>query len=508
MKSLILCTALAVAGTVHAATITVTTNAIPNISPSQCGLIDAFESALFATSINGCQQGDASANVIQLQADEVYTLLQAYDNADPVISGPVGMPEISNFVTIEGNNATIQRGYNLSCVIDDIEDSNDFRIFAVNLDGGLIANDLTIANGCMDGAYLGAGMFNMGDLSLNNVAFLDNNANFDGAGLYAQSGSYSIGGGLFSNNTSSNGRGGGAYLTGQTVIVNSHFEGNSADDFGGGLAIGFQVFGDTANVVNSTFVENTAVGAGGAISGTDLQISESRFHGNTADSGGAVHTSGGQSQIEASVFIENIGTGKGGALFVEAATDIVGTTIANNTALVQGGGIFNASDDLTLLNSTLSGNLAQGHGGGVFATADLELTYVTLWNNRSDIVGHGVYLFDNPTFTATRSILGSTAVGATCDSSSGVFVSNAGYEDDGSCGGVPFGAPDLSPLGHYGGPTPVHMPYSFPIVDGIACDAIANDQRGFSRGDTGDCDLGAVENHNDVIFADKFSLSD
>ncbi|MDA2921473.1 hypothetical protein MYX76_18610, partial [Desulfobacterota bacterium AH_259_B03_O07] len=76
-----------------------------------------------------------------------------------------------------------------------------------------------------------------------------------------------------------------------------------------------------------------------------------------------------------------------------------GSTISNNTAGEQGGGIRNIFSDITIINGTISGNSAGDGGGGIYndpfgiETPDLatvDLNNVTIAFNTADSDGDGV----------------------------------------------------------------------------------------------------------------------
>lgn len=69
------------------------------------------------------------------------------------------------------------------------------------------------------------------------------------------------------------------------TIINTTISGNSAPDFGGGIAGG----GWRVTIVNSTISGNTAGNSGGGISGTFLNIMNSTIRGNSAGSGGNIY---------------------------------------------------------------------------------------------------------------------------------------------------------------------------------------------------------------------------
>ena len=140
-----------------------------------------------------------------------------------------------------------------------------------------------------------------------------------------------------------------------------------------------------------------------------LTVNNSIFEGNSTDdlssggfgtrSGGAIHISGrsnnfiNDSRFENNtVTRENAEIVNGGAIFSESregTLTIRGTTIANNVAEHNGGGVY-SSASLVIEDSTISDNRTWfGSGGGVFVVGRFGFTTVTVTNstlsgNRSD----------------------------------------------------------------------------------------------------------------------------
>ena len=134
------------------------------------------------------------------------------------------------------------------------------------------------------------------------------------------------------------------------------------------------------------------------------------FSVNVAGAGGGLSAAGGAAvDLRDAVFLQNraagraangIGEalpGRGGAVLIDDGRVVLSgdSSVRNNTAVGDGGGLFNA-DGLALENTTVTGNVAgfggTGIGGGVF-TADGALTRLTdplIENNRpDDLAGPG-----------------------------------------------------------------------------------------------------------------------
>src|SRR5262249_54070692 len=154
--------------------------------------------------------------------------------------------------------------------------------------------------------------------------------------------------------------------------------------FGGGiLNIG------TLNVINST-IANSIVGVGnqpgvggGILNlGGTVSLNGSTVSGNIAvfspcyqappgdgyrggcgGGGGIYNTAGGMITATNSKLSENSSIDGGGLLNYNGTATLTDSTLMNNTAFSNGGGIENASSGvLTVTNSTISGNLAYGQG--------------------------------------------------------------------------------------------------------------------------------------------------
>jgi len=211
--------------------------------------------------------------------------------------------------------------------------------------------------------------------------------------------------------------------------------------------------------------------------------------------------------ITNSVISSNTSAAGGGLDNVGGALAITNSAIISNTASLFGGGLFNNSL-LTLTNSTVSGNAAaQGAGlyasGGccVFPTA-VAIAYSTISNNTATTQGGGL---DNESGLALVVVTGTLLAGNAPANCAGTPATEGqGYNLDSgvSCGlaqptDLSTTNPLLGPLAYNGGPTPTMalLPGS-PASDHGGASATgcpATDQRGIRRPQGPACDIGAFE---------------
>ena len=491
-----ICAALA-AGTAHAATFNVTTNADSGPGSLRQALIDAGD--------------NAEADVIELSAISGQTIA--------LTSGALysGFDEI----TVNGAGVTINAGGD-SRVIESYSSDltlNDLTITGGNADieqrgggvgpgGGIyiITADLTLNNTMVTGNIAGregGGISVVGydsNVTINDSVISGNTGSKYGGGLFAYTGYGDIsitgstisgnsveGGGLQPpppdpgpNNTGSNlaqrlaarlkdpeqrpaalqgepgggGQGGGGMLLnnfGNVEIIDSTISGNSAA-FGAGLTAVTSDFG-FVTVEGSTFSANQADQFGGAgvlQSRSGTRMSNSTISGNSSGgfNGGIVFYSGGG------------GPERGDVVPVQ----IEFTTVTGNSALEIGGVGISSNAPASIRGSVIAGNSAAtdpdiGFEPGSAATADVEFS-----------------LIGTPTSSGTLNL----------DPAS----TNLLGED-----------PLLGPLADNGGPTQTHLPGAgSPLIDVIPAGEVGCgttvivDQRGETRPQGDGCDIGALEN--------------
>ncbi|REE24355.1 putative secreted protein (Por secretion system target) [Winogradskyella pacifica] len=236
----------------------------------------------------------------------------------------------------------------------------------------------------------------------------------NGGGLHISgSGTAILTGGTMSDNVAA--REGGALwnstatMTVDGVLISGNVaSGPAADDGGAGIFNN----GGTLIVQNNTTISNNiadgASGSGGGILtiGGDVTVTNSTITMNQANraGGGIEHAGGTLNLIDTTLDMNNAGVspamaapGSGGGLHVSGAatTNITGGTTNNNIAANEGGGLWNGSGVMTIVNHMVDGNIASGNdattagaagGGGVYnegGTLDLSGT-TEITNNIAD----------------------------------------------------------------------------------------------------------------------------
>jgi hypothetical protein len=303
------------------------------------------------------------------------------------------------------------------------------------------------------------------------------------------------------------------------LMFRVRLEGCRSEGEGGALALE----GIDAGVVRESWLtDNEAASSGGAIRsyGTwPLEIRDATISGNRAGVGGA--------------------TGSGGGI-VASFTELTmrRTTVADNTAGSNGGGLFLASNSANLsivASSTVAGNRSgvggsAGHvGGGIGLSgfAGLELANSVVAGNLQDVSGVEDDLSAGP--SSALSSAGFNWIGSNRNVTTefpappvpgqpNVHGDWVGTSDE------PLD-PRLDALADWGGGIPTRRPAATsPLVDLGSCPGELRDQRGYSNPDTSlrifdqetapdahdGCDVGAVERNplDDLPFADGFESGD
>ena len=366
--------------------------------------------------------------------------------------------------------------------------TNGYHVFAI-ISGDVGISGMTIRHG--NTGTDGGGIFNGATLTLSDSAVTDNLAGTNGAGIYNE-GTLSLTNVAVNNNTASRFGGGVHNQSGTVTLRNSTVSDNQAEAFGGGL-----YNEGTLTIIDSTVNRNAASGSsgkGGGINnagGATLTINNSSISNNTANNvGGGIVNGGG----------------------ANTTLTVTNSTISgNNSSTSDGGGIFNgASSAATLRNTTVSGNTAR-FGGGVDNSGSLTLTNNSFNGNAaSGSLGGGGIRNDNigSTDVTNTIVAGNTATttGADCSGS----LTSQGHNligDNSGCSFTPAAGdlvgtsaspidPKLGPLADNGGPIETHalLPPGSPAID-AGDDALcpSTDQRGVTRPQGTQCDIGAFE---------------
>ena len=282
-----------------------------------------------------------------------------------------------------------------------------------NMYGGKITNNRATNTG-------GGGVYNLGTFNMYEGAEISRNyantsTSLNAGGVYNKGGTFTMYGGMITNNGSGKANngfdvncGGGVYVYGGSFIMKGGtISGNTARESGGGV-----------NVKNgATFtMENGVIGGATA------------DEANTAPSGGGVYLDGTgvtfdmkNGTISSNVTSRN----NGGGVFVykNATFTMRNGSIANNVSAKHGGGVYVQDGTFNMDGGLISGNAASesnyADGGGVFVIGSFTMSNGTISGNKA-YRGAGVQVGDYypngswgaGTFTMTGGIIGGTTADA------------------------------------------------------------------------------------------------
>ncbi|HEX2618584.1 MAG TPA: right-handed parallel beta-helix repeat-containing protein [Phototrophicaceae bacterium] len=348
--------------------------------------------------------------------------------------GANGLPAIISTIILDGNDFILQRD----------EHAPEFRLLFVAITGQITLWRITLQDGNLTES--GGGIYNQGILILSNSSILNNTSDTDGAGIY-NTGMTMIISSIIAHNTTSLGYGGGLYNSDLLNVWISSIDSNEA--FGGGGIVNTK--NGSANVIDSTFMNNNASEGAGISSIGEITISSSTFYNNDAFSFGSGFLNSGQAEV---------------------------------------------------FNTTISGNLPAITGGGIYNSGFLTLSYSTIWNNSASQNNGGGGIFtefiseNTPgVTTVSNTIVGNSINGDCSTSSEGGTYTATNNLATGDCGDTPV--TNLDPvLQDNGGLTFTHalLEGSNAINANGSCneDPINGlDQRGYLR--EVQCDTGAFE---------------
>jgi hypothetical protein len=198
-------------------------------------------------------------------------------------------------------------------------------------------------------------------------------------------------------------------------------------------------------------------------------------------------------------FSDNLALTEGGGMmnFANSNPILTNATFRGNAAPLGGGMTNMLSSHPTLVNVTFNGNLATDRGGGLENYADCNPTLINVtFNGNSADRGGGMYnVSSSPTIRNTI-FWGNTSQIDNYDTASSPVVSDSVVQG-GYIGGtnIIITDPKLGILGDYGGLT-----HTVPLlVDSSAIDTgndsfcPVTDQRGITRPQGSQCDIGAYE---------------
>ncbi len=525
----------------------------------------------------------AGPDVITLPAG-IYTNTLVAANEDNNLGGDL---DINSDITINGANSatTIVQAATTAGVASE-------RVFHMRYSGPKVLNDLTVRHGRLTVSVFGAGLLVEAGtvvVTLNRVVIANNEGGANGGGLAISSGNASITTlnlCRVENNTTGSmvsgpSNGAGVLFLGATATLNindSIITGNAISNMGIASAAGIYSDG-ILNITNSVVSNNTATSSGsstfaGGISiiGGTTTILGSTISGNvsTVTGGGGSGFAGGISSQDATLVLANsVVSGNTASRFhagirtialnAPSTTTITNSTISDNTAALDGGGVINFSGGLetattnitgstvrgnhangptniggglenfrsssgsaviNVTNSTVSGNMAARGAGSHNSgnSASINFNFSTIAGNTATLSGGGILQATAGATNLKNSIVADNAAPAGPDISG--VVTSQGYNLVENVTGGTFAVlggdvtgtdPQLGPLANNGGSTTTHRPGPSSLaIDAIPTGtsecgvAVTTSQNGLSRPQQAGCDKGSVEVNPELIFRNGF----
>ena len=267
----------------------------------------------------------------------------------------------------------------------------------------------------------GGGVWNAGNMTLgrntitNNVA-LGTDADDGGGGVFNQSGTVTINGGMIAGNTAT-----ATFAEGNATNPGGPTDDSPGSGSGGGILTRMNT---TLNVINVRIMNNEANRAGGGVEirGGTVAFRGGVISGNTVyaspGNGGGMHTGGGTINIESTIFDRNTAGQEGGGVWNAGTMTLKRTRITNNVALGTdaddgGGGVFGKAGSIVITGGEISGNSAtatfaegnateedgpaddspgSGSGGGILNAPGASITILgtTIVNNEANRAGGGI----------------------------------------------------------------------------------------------------------------------
>lgn len=385
----------------------------------------------------------AGYDTIRLGENCTYRLIGPYDGID-------GLPLITDDLKIEGNGSTIIRKPPPKTI-------SHFRLIHAQSDKQeMILNirELTLENGKLVGAAGGAAINSIGssengnvDLSLYKVTLRNNHSQSSGGAVNITSDHVGILGTIFENNSSGN-NGGGLDFTGVQDSSRLYLDG--ASSFEGNEALngaGFKATG-VVTMNGTTFIGNKASNRGGAIylyNSKMAKIENAHFEKNEAQStGGAAYMEGGSLDVINTYFAEN-NAGDGGGFYwlatiPDSTLEITGETILFENNAQRGGGLF-ASGKVIIDGTSITDNKAEKEGGGIYLRdgEDSQISRVNFVRNQAGSFGGGLVsyrseaLVNGSIFSTNNAGItgGAMFVNGTVNLNGNLFASNEGASGGG-----------------------------------------------------------------------------
>jgi CSLREA domain-containing protein len=370
----------------RAAEIVVTTTADELDVIGGCSLREAVRAANLNVRQGPCAAGsDTSTDTIVLAAGATYTLELAGTNdaltGDLDIHDNAASPDVVIRVADDGT-ATI--GQTVNDRVLQVESRASVEIYGVTISGGV--NLPSQGMGASEPLGKGGGIANAGALTLVDCAVLENVAETQGGGIYNGPAGASlrlsetdVGRNQVPTTRTGEQEGGGIYNDDESslTVEGGQFFQNSAFTGGGihnGSLADATLLGGTMVGAKSSFSANQAFQGGGifnARGGVLVMVDGTVASNSAVTDGGGIFNLGGLT-LARSVVENNSTSGSGGGIGNFGELIAGATRISGNVALIEGGGLMNRNVAEIEDGSAIESNVAVG-GGGIFSSGPLRI---------------------------------------------------------------------------------------------------------------------------------------
>jgi hypothetical protein len=219
-----------------------------------------------------------------------------------------------------------------------------------------------------------------------------------------------------------------------TLAANTTFDltavNNTTDGASGLPVISSKKGGDNLTIIGNgdTIERSTAAGTpafrlldvatGNSLTLQNVTLQNGLAQGSGYGSDGAAIFNQGTVTVSGSTLSNNSAAWEGGGIFnfLNGTLTVSGSTLSGNTAYI-GGGIYNLGT-LTVSGSTLSGNSAYNAGGIYTSGGTATITGCILSGNTATLAGGGIYINGD-----TVTISGSTLSGNSASKGGGIYIS-------------------------------------------------------------------------------------
>ena len=341
---------------------------------------------------------------------------------------------VNGFIVLALGSLTINKNLTIEGPVSaflGISTEGSSRVLYVDAGAHVTLSDIEISDGISD---YGGGIYNRGNLTVNNCAIRGNYATTSGGGVYNATNGVLVATTTILDDNGAALNGGGIDNQGTLTIISSEIRGNGTESGNGG---GIHNQG-TLTINGSTIAGNGAAAYGGGIynaAGRTASITQCGIGDNGAGSGGGGVDNRGVLSITLSEIRDNaVDAGGGGGILNLHTLTVNRSTFAGNESTTYGGGIYVSGATQTMVtNSTLHDNLSSRGGGIAVTNAPITMTNITLFRNGAGEGGGGIYSSGTPFRTALRNtIVAGNLVGGDC-SGAMATTSTHNLDTDGSC---------------------------------------------------------------------------